>query len=208
LAGCDFKIVYRPENKNGKPDALNRHSKYYPTRGGMAKDIETQPIMTVLPPENFGHYNLQYNDNRVPIISVARLQEIPNFRFHQAFIEIIVVSGSDDLSYQEKLDQTHSRDTSPHYIYNYGVLYFNDQLWIPDDNELKKEVLELEHDSKIGGHMSQVKTLEIIHKNIFYPKMKEEINNCVRWCLVCQRMKHPRHARYSLLHALELAYAP
>jgi hypothetical protein len=70
------------------------------------------------------------------------------------------------------------------------------------------DVLESEHDSKIAGHMGQDKTLELIRHHFVWPEMKEGVNDYVRSCLVCQRMKCLRHARYGLHHPLELAIAP
>ena len=49
LAGIDFRIYYRPDTQNGKPDALSRHSKYRPKKGG----VENQPIKMVLRKNHF-----------------------------------------------------------------------------------------------------------------------------------------------------------
>jgi len=49
LAGIDFRIYYWPGSKNGKPDALSRHSEFQPEKGGS----ENQPIMAVLQKSHF-----------------------------------------------------------------------------------------------------------------------------------------------------------
>jgi hypothetical protein len=97
LAGYDFKIVYCPGSKNGKPDALSRRSEYRPRRGGTAESDENQPIHTILKPEHFGPYDPEYDVGGIPVVSAARLQEIPEVRFSQNFLEKIVLAGNSDL---------------------------------------------------------------------------------------------------------------
>jgi hypothetical protein len=48
--------------------------------------------------------------------------------FNQVFIKQIIVSGSNDLSYQETLNLIYNRDLSSHHTYNYTILYFKGQL--------------------------------------------------------------------------------
>jgi hypothetical protein len=122
-------------------------------------------------------------------------------------IERIVVSSWDNHYCQEEVNRICNGDLNSYYIYNHGVIYFKCQLYIPNENNLKKEVLEWEYNSKIAGHIDQDKILEIIYKNLFWPQIKEAINNYMISCHMYQRIKHPRQARYGLLHLLELVYS-
>jgi transposase InsO family protein len=65
-----------------------------------------------------------------------------------------------------------------------------------------------EHDSRVAGHFGQDKTLELLTRHFFWLKMDEWVADYVRSCDICQRNKSPRHARYGLLHPLELTYTP
>ena len=103
---------------------------------------------------------------------------------------------------------TMNGEPSADVTYIHGSLYYKGRLWIPDNNDLRKEVCEEEHDSKVGGHMGQDKTGKIIRHNFFWPKINPYIEDYMRFCDSCQRNKATRHARYELLHLLELAYAP
>jgi transposase InsO family protein len=69
-------------------------------------------------------------------------------------------------------------------------------------------VASAEHDSKVAGHFGQDKTLELLTRHFYWPKMEEWVGDYVRSCDTCQRNKSPRHAKYGLLHPLELAYSP
>src|SRR5690606_21533840 len=64
------------------------------------------------------------------------------------------------------------------------------------------------HDSKLAGHFGQHKTLELIRRNFYWPKMEEMVEHYVSTCDNCQRNKTTRHKRFGLLHPLETPYAP
>jgi hypothetical protein len=65
-----------------------------------------------------------------------------------------------------------------------------------------------EQDSKVAEHFGQKKTLEIITRNFYWPKIEEWIIEYVGTWDTCQRMKSPRHAKFRLLQPLELSYSP
>jgi len=56
--------------------------------------------------------------------------------------------------------------------------------------------------------MGQDKTIELIRRNFWWPKMKERIVDFVRSCPECQQNKVSRHQPYRLSSPLELPYAP
>jgi hypothetical protein len=247
LANYEFKIVYRPGSKNGKPDALSRRSEYRPRRGGSTGLDENQPVDSLLRPEHFisdneitysrhvasaypkdgktttvidrrsvaNRYpawtipeadNYPYDVNR--IIASARLTEVPVVAFSSEFLKRVMESAPDDPDWQKEYNLQHQGKPSPKMTYLAGNLYFKSRLYIPDNPDLRREILESEHDTKVAGHMGQDKTVEIIKRNFYWPAMVADIEGYVRSCEICQRTKTPRHARFGLLHPLELAYSP
>jgi len=88
------------------------------------------------------------------------------------------------------------------------LLYRKGMLWVPENERLIKTILESEHDSRVAGHMGQDKTIELIRRNFWWPKMNERIIDFVRSCPECQRNKASRHQPYGLTSTLELPYAP
>jgi hypothetical protein len=89
-----------------------------------------------------------------------------------------------------------------------GCVYRKGMLWIPDNKNLIRQILESEHNTKVAGHMGQDKTIELIRRNFWWPKMDDEIIDFVRSCLQCQKNKAARHQPYGLLTPMELPYAP
>jgi len=56
-----------------------------------------------------------------------------------------------------------------------SLLYRKGILWIPEDRELIRSILESEHNSRIASHMGQDKTNELIRRHFWWPKMVERI---------------------------------
>jgi len=86
-----------------------------------------------------------------------------------------------------------------------GEVYWNGLLWVPDDKDLRSQILKPEHDMKVAGYMGQDKMIELVRHNIWWPKMDERIIDFVHSCVECQRNKAECHQPYGLLSPLELA---
>ena len=211
LAGINFRIYYRPGTQNDKPDALSRHSEYRPEKGG----VENQPITTVLKKEH-----LEERSTRSFVCSSARLTSIPARKWGRDFLMQLKEGVSTDENYQQAWEQAKqdaaAGEQSPKdrkvkeeilKIYD-GLLYRKGMLWVPEDEHLIKAILESEHDTKVTGHMGQDKTIELVWRNFWWPKMNERIIDFVRSCPECQRNKASRHQPYRLTSPLELPYAP
>ena len=87
-----------------------------------------------------------------------------------------------------------------------GLLYRRNLLWVPKG--LVQRIMESEHDTMVAGHTGQDKTIELIERNFWWPKMNERIIDFVRSSPDCQRNKASRHQPYGLSSLLELPYAP
>ena len=197
LAGYDFQIIYRPGRCNSKPDILSRRSEYRPQAGD---GIQVEGQATVLKPGQL----ITSEDN---ITSAAvRLRQIGKVQFEKQFLNLIRKDASLDSDWGEEMARVKEGHPSPNITIEEGLLFYKDRLWVPTA-ELRKMVIEADHDSKVAGHFGQDKTLELIRRNFFWPKMDEWIREWVTSCPECQRNKSPRHARFGLLQPLETPYA-
>jgi len=208
LAGIDFRIYYRPGTQNGKPDALSRRSEYRPEKGG----VGNQPITTVLRKNQFAE-----RQESSFICSSARLASLPNPRWKDEFIKEIKDKRRKDEAYQQAWEKAEEEAALPKEqrmdrkarseleIRN-GLLYRKSMLWVPE--QMVRKILESEHDTKVAGHMGQDKTIELVRRNFWWPKMDERIIDFVRSCPECQKNKASRHQPYGLSSPLELPYAP
>ena len=66
-------------------------------------------------------------------------------------------------------------------------------------------VFENEDDTMVAGHMGMDKTLEMINRNFYWPRIAEDIEDYVRSCDDCQRNKASRYKSHGTLHPLELS---
>jgi len=87
------------------------------------------------------------------------------------------------------------------------LLYRKGILWILEDGGIIKTILESEHDSKIAGHMGQDKTIELVRRHFWWPKMDEHIIDYIRSYPECQRNRAAQQHPYGLSLSLELPYA-
>jgi putative transposase len=88
------------------------------------------------------------------------------------------------------------------------VLWYKGRLWVPDSVDLRKMILQEEHDSKVAGHMGQETPIELVRRNFFWPQMDQGIEDYVPSCPDCQKNQAARHTHYGLLRHLKLAYRP
>ena len=224
LAGYDFKIFFRPGKQNVKADYLSRRPGDRPKEEGDGQQPQSilkesnlertqqvavaigQPLTGLLslraplPEVSSAGEGLRY------IVSSARLLSLPPAPWAKEFLEDVRNAGKNDLQYCKGLEAASAGDPDGILSKDDGVLYRNGLLWVPKD--LVRTVLESEHDSKVAGHFGQDKTIEIVRRNFWWPKMDSDIIGYIQSCLECQQDKSRRHRQYGLLSPLELPYAP
>jgi len=201
LAGINFRVYYRPGTQNGKTDALSRRSEYRPEKGG----VENQPITTVLKESQ-----LEKRRSQIFVASSARLTSLPAKKWNLDFIKKVRKAAEREATYQQAWENAGKEEVTgqvPKEIEKLDdLLYRRKQLWVPA--QLVPQVMESEHDTKVAGHMGQDKTIELIRRNFWWPKMNERITDFVRSGPECQKNKASRHQPYGLSLPLELPYAP
>jgi len=228
LAGYDFKIFYRPGSANGKPDALSRCSEYCPKKGGGSiEENENQPIHQVLRPDQLmsveGDYvwtsaarakgspimvsSLQSLSEPI-VVSSHTLKVIPVVKFDKHMYQDVILSGQDDEDWLKAYDRVLEGKADADVRLEDEVIWHKGRLWVPDSVDLRKMILQEDHDSKVAGHMGQEKMIELGQRNFFWPQMDQWIEDYVHPCPECQQNEAARHACYGLVQPLELAYRP
>ena len=67
-----------------------------------------------------------------------------------------------------------------------GILRFGTRLCVPNDGDLRRELLEEAHCSKFMIHPRKTKMYRYLKQNYWWPSMKRDIARFVAQCLVCQ----------------------
>jgi len=73
------------------------------------------------------------------------------------------------------------------WIEEQGLILFRGKVYVLRDEELRKEIMHLHHNTSISGHPGCWKTLELIMRNYWWPGISKYVLNYVDGCDVCQR---------------------
>ena len=71
-----------------------------------------------------------------------------------------------------------------------GLMLKEGKVYVPKDGELRAEIIQLHHDTPIGGHGGQWKTVELVTRNFWWPGVTREVKRYVEGCDACQRNKN------------------
>ena len=187
----DFQLIYRQGRKNGKPDSLSRRPDY------MIKNEEIKPEH---------------------ILDIKNVKEVPSFiGVVSSLIDEIIKYTKDDETAKDiflyfspqnaKNDRAYKpfRKMNKFKIQNNMILY-NNLIYIPE--KLRLEILMKYHESPSAGHLGIRRTLELITRNFWWPKIQEDVKSFINSCENCARNKVSRHRKYGLLQPLDTPDRP
>jgi len=63
------------------------------------------------------------------------------------------------------------------------------RIYVPE-GDLRREIIQLHHDTSIGGHGGRWKTAELVARNYWWPGVMKEVGRYVDGCDACQRYKN------------------
>ena len=71
-----------------------------------------------------------------------------------------------------------------------GLVLKEERVYIPKDEKLRVEIIQLHHDTPIAGHGGQWKMVELVTRNYWWPEVMKEVKRYVEGYNQCQRMKN------------------
>ncbi|KAF8704726.1 reverse transcriptase, partial [Rhizoctonia solani] len=93
------------------------------------------------------------------------------------------------------------------YNWEEDLLWYQGKLVVPDSETIKDQLLREFHDSPLAGHPGQLRTLELLSQNYWWPGMKSTTKEWEKCCPVCQANCHA-HAPVIALKPLEVPLFP
>lgn len=84
------------------------------------------------------------------------------------------------------------------------IIYYHDKIFVPSVASIINIILTEAHDSIVGGHVGMNKTLELIKRKYYWPKMYQHVSLYVSSCDKCQSNKSSNQSPIGLLQSLPI----
>ena len=88
------------------------------------------------------------------------------------------------------------------------VAYMEGKIYIPNNKDIKEEILKEYHDPADIGHPEQHRMQELIKRTYWWPGLKEDIKKYVQGCIKCQQNKVQHQKRAGELYPLGIPEGP
>ena len=85
-----------------------------------------------------------------------------------------------------------------------GVLYYKDRVCVPNDNDLRKAILEEAHIGSFAIHPGSTKMYQDLKMSFWLSGMKRDVSEFGTKCLVCQRVKAEHQVPSGLLQLIRI----
>ena len=89
-----------------------------------------------------------------------------------------------------------------------GLWFRGSQVYVPNSKPLKKQLFEAMHDSKVAGHYGIHKTCRLVKRLFWWPQLRDEVEQYVKNCPVCQFDKPSNLKPAGLLQPLPIPQSP
>jgi len=171
LSRFDFTLKHVAGSKMGKADRLSRRADW---KVGVDEDNENQIFIK----DNWIHsmYEVIVEGPEVDLvekIKKARNRDEDIIRI----VEEMKKAGVKELRGNEsKIEE--------------DLVLKEGKVYVPKDEELRAEVIQLHHDVPVAGHGERWKTVELVTRNYWWPRVTRDVGKYVEGCDLCQRMKN------------------
>ena len=88
------------------------------------------------------------------------------------------------------------------------VAYMEGRIYIPNNKDIKEEILKKHHDPADVGYPGQHRMQELIKRTYWWPGLKEDVKKYVQGYVKCQQNKVQHQKRAGELHPLEIPEGP
>ncbi|THH05354.1 hypothetical protein EW146_g9922, partial [Bondarzewia mesenterica] len=89
-----------------------------------------------------------------------------------------------------------------------GLILFRGRIYVPKDQDLRREIVRQHHDPPAAGHPGEWKTVERVQRDFWWPGMTTFIKEYVKGCAVCQASKNqPNRAKVPIIPILADVHA-
>ena len=117
--------------------------------------------------------------------------------------EIKMLYDDDELIGRDQSSDDRAKAISKHKLkFEDGLWCRDDRYYVPSNQAIKAKLLAEAHDSILAGHVGSAKTIELVARDYYWPRMYEEIKHYVATCTKCQQNKASHEHPQGLLQPL------
>ena len=69
------------------------------------------------------------------------------------------------------------------------VLYYQRKNYIPQNEELRRDIAKMFHDHETAGHPGELETYNSVRQHYWWPGLRTYIKNYIQGCGICQQFK-------------------
>ena len=195
LSDYDCTIEYHPGRANVVADALSRKS-----QGRInAFHASRVPLLTEL--RSTGA-QLEMESSTVDNREEALLA---SFQVRPILIDRILEIQTTDDEIQELIQlRNDGKKKDLRIRESDGMLMQGNRMYVPNNAELKKDILDEAHISAYAMHPGGTKMYHTIRPFYYWPGMKREIAEYISRCIICQQVKAERKKPFGLMQPLPI----
>lgn len=130
-----------------------------------------------------------------PAVLSAMLFAITVSEFKSDLLDRIKVETHLDPHFQ---DQSNTRT----YVQQSGYWTYQDRIVVPSSMQI--EIIKEHHSNVVSGHFSWSRTVDLISRQFWWPRMRQSVQDYVASCLSCQRNKSSTQRPFGLLSPLDI----
>jgi transposase InsO family protein len=82
------------------------------------------------------------------------------------------------------------------------ALFYDGRMYIPDDLELRRQIVADHHDTSLAGHPGILATTHSVRTSYYWPGLQHFIKNYVNGCAICQQFKKNTRPMKPALHPI------
>ena len=73
------------------------------------------------------------------------------------------------------------------------ALFFEGKMYVPQNQEIRKEIVKKYHNSILAGHPGEQETYLKVKENYWWPGLRTFVKNYIKGCGICQQFKINQH---------------
>jgi len=122
-------------------------------------------------------------------------------------MEAIKTTWTQDPFLQQVIQALEAGQQQSHYLWQQGILYRKGKIVVGAVPTVRKQLLQLFHDSPTGGHSGVTVTRKRMASVLYWKGLSKDVRNHIRACVVCQRNKPDLSSPAGLLQPLPIPNA-